>query len=262
MTTPAALSDDQVVWIYGRFAHLNGTPMANAKMSVKPQVSALLNLNTDTIISHQSFMTTTDDTGFFSLPIPAADAPSIDPQGFTYTVYEPTYRVYDLTVTLAGTDIKVDGPLAGKRAIDLIDAVPVDAPVSGTALLLRGDPGRGITSTHIDNGRLFVTYTDGIISDVGPIGDTVPLLGVENLVDVKLEDVPSEQSVLARDPVTGIFTNIPLSVLRSSEQRGSIITFVDAAPTSVPSDAQVGDYFVVVSGESAGQVFEVQEDGA
>jgi hypothetical protein len=164
--------------------------------------------------------------------------------------------VYELAVNIADTAVKVDGPLAGNRAIDLVDAVPIDTPVGGTALLLRGDPGRGVAHTSISDDHLFITYTDGTTENAGPVNPEA-FIGMGNLQNVHESADTSVPSVLVRG-TDGIYRSVPTTMF-VTEGRASYITYVDNVPVSIPPDAQVGDYFTVINGDDRGSIYQVED---
>lgn len=134
MTLPANFG---LVYVRGQFIDLSGAPMKGAVTFAPNFGSVLLDMDPRVIIGKRTFTANLDNTGKFSLALPATDDPDILPVGWTYTVTEPTGRVYNIALPIDAAVLNSPGdPLHGQPVVDLISVVPAPAPSTGTVQLL------------------------------------------------------------------------------------------------------------------------------
>ncbi len=88
MALPANYS---VVPVFGRYIDFTGAPMQGT-VTFTPSQRYVTNPGADVLIFSAPLVATLDETGAFSIDIPATDDPDVTPQGFTWTVTEAFNR--------------------------------------------------------------------------------------------------------------------------------------------------------------------------
>ncbi|MFD9920662.1 hypothetical protein [[Kitasatospora] papulosa] len=157
MALPANYSS---VPVYGRYIDFAGTP-AHGTVTFTPSLGYVKNPDADVLILSTDLVATLDETGAFSIHIPATDDPDVTPSGFTWTVTEhlngKTWRPpYSISVP---QDTQAPG-------IDLVTVAPV------------------LPASEVSS---YVTSVDGQAGDVNLVGMYAPL---DDGGKVPLDNIP------------------------------------------------------------------------
>lgn len=146
-----------------------------------PTPDALIDSGTKQIIDPTPLVVYPSATdGSFAIQLPATNDPDINPTGWNYKVIDPTGRApYYISVPYnTGTLNSPGDPLHGQPVIELSGVVPDPDANSGSAQVIVGADGRGISSMSINgSNHLIVTYTDSTTGDAG----TVPVASGDEL---------------------------------------------------------------------------------
>lgn len=211
MTYP--LTNYSRVWVRGRFIDIRKAVNQETNYGLAgtvtfvPSPEALLDADLKMILGVQRFTATPAAAdGYFAVQLPATDDPQINPFGWTYEVTEPTGRTYSIVVPYDTPTLVASGdPLNGQQVIELSNVVPNPEPNPGTAQLLVGQTGRGITSMAINgSNQLIATYTDGATQNLGGVTYT-PAAHVHAAADVS-----SGTLAVARIPTGTTSTTVSL----------------------------------------------------
>lgn len=243
------------VWVRGRIIDLlaaveqRETIGMNASPIVfTPSATVLLDSATRQIISSSTPLEAYAQglDGYFEIQLPATDDPNINPVGWTYSVREPTGRVYDINVPWDTPAINdADDPLDGQKVIDLVDIVPESGPNPGVVQLLQG---RGISTLELESsGHLTVTYSDGLVTDMG----TLPVASIRGAQDYDDSTAPTSQQLLRWnstkskfEPGTLTYGMLPVGTIANTVAAGNDSRFTNAraplAHTHQASDITAG----------------------
>ena len=180
------------VWVRGRMVDLDKMALGESQYGAErdviftPNVSppVLLSMSTGHIIAARPFSASPSPVdGYFAIQVPCTDDPDINPIDWTYTVQEPSGRVYPIEVSITTPILdNPDDPLHGERVIDLVSIAPASAPSGGTVQLVAGAPGPpgvSVTDADVDGaGHLLLSMSDFTTVDagyvVGPEGPEGP----------------------------------------------------------------------------------------
>lgn len=243
------------VWVRGRIIDLVAAVeqretigLNESPITFTPSTTVLLDSATRQIISSSTPMTATPQglDGYFEIQLPATDDPNINPVGWTYSVKEPTGRVYDINVPWDTPGVNdVSDPLNGQKVIDLVDLVPESGPNPGVVQLLQG---RGISSIELESsGHLIVTYSDGLTTDMG----ILPVASIRGAQDYDNSTAPTNQALLRWNATKGKFEPgaltypmLPVGTIANTVAAGNDARFSDAraplAHTHQASDITTG----------------------
>jgi hypothetical protein len=163
MTTPydpySLPASIPVVRVQGKYLNLEGDPLSG---SVTFSIPALLTFADEDLFVAGPVIAKLDENGFFSVHLPATDAPGMNPNGWTYSVKESiagVARSYSLLLP-TGTDV------------DLADVAPAD-PATPNYVPVPGPQGDDAYTVAVSVG--FVgTKAQWLASLVGPQGPQGP----------------------------------------------------------------------------------------
>ncbi|MFE9865860.1 glycosyl hydrolase family 28-related protein [Streptomyces sp. NPDC005506] len=166
MALPANIS---TVTVFGRYIDFTGSPMQGT-VTFTPSQKYVTDPSADVLIFSAPLVANLDDTGAFSIEIPATDDPDVIPDGFTWAVTEAFNRK------------------AGRTPFSI--SVPMDTP----------DPGIDLVTVApvlpADNVSYIVTSIDGMTGTVSLVGKYAPL---DEDGKIPIENIP---------PITGGVTSV------------------------------------------------------
>lgn len=157
--------------IHGKFIGLDGTPIANGKLSLDAPVRAVRVTGDDTVVLARTINIVLNSQGAFSMLVPASEDPDISPNSWTWTLTDPDGNLYVFTTPVGGN-------------IDVTDYLAVQDPNNGN-LVTKGDKG--------DPGGTFALNSPEVAAQVRAIADPLYIyadLLRRNVDPVDLADSP------------------------------------------------------------------------
>lgn len=147
------------VTLTGTYQHVDGTP-AKGSVDIAPTTTVIRDIDGDVVLTGTRRLDL-DETGKFSIALPATDADGLDPTGFGYTVTPRLFHANLGAVTF--------GLPASLGSLDMADVTQVDPDVS-YAPVLEGPSAYDVAVQAGFTG----TVDDWLASLLGPPGATGP----------------------------------------------------------------------------------------
>lgn len=178
-----------LIWLRATMVDTNGQPLSG-DVVLTPNITSpgrMVDYVAKVVIDAASRRISLDANGHFEVRVFPTDDPDITPVNWNYTVQEPTGAKYIINVPydtpLLNTQPNADpsDPLYDDRVVELYNVVPVSDPAGGTARVIAGPAGKGISSTEVvpdldgngdpnpNAGHLVIHYTDDTQMDVGTV---------------------------------------------------------------------------------------------